>query len=59
MHLPNLYHKKMHRQNNITCIPSCGCGSVTCANPLNVAEDSDTEDDRSKRNRNKRNNVID
>ena len=42
------------RQNNITCIPSCGCGSVICGNPLNVAEDSDTEDNRSKRNRYKR-----
>ena len=48
MHLQNLYHKKMQMQkNNITCIPSYGCGLVTCTcgNPLNVVEDSDTKDE--------------
>ena len=27
------------RSNNLKCLPSCGCGSITCGNPLNNVED--------------------
>ncbi|MEW8545283.1 MAG: hypothetical protein AB2693_17305, partial [Candidatus Thiodiazotropha sp.] len=33
------------RSNMLTCMPSCGCGSVNCGNPLNVNDDCDTEDE--------------
>ena len=33
------------RSNNLKCLPSCGCGSITCGNPLNNVEDSDSEDE--------------
>ena len=33
------------RSNKINCLPSCGCGSITYGNPLNVVEGSDTEDE--------------
>ena len=31
------------RSNNADCLPACGCGSITCGNPLNVVEEADTE----------------
>ena len=37
------------RSNNFNCFPSCGCGSITCGNPLNVVEESDTEDELQRR----------
>ena len=33
------------RSNNIKCLPSCGCGSITFGNPLNNVEDPGSEDE--------------
>ena len=61
MYLPNLYHKKMQMQTKQYYMHSIVrlWINYVCNILLNVAEDSDTEDDRSKRNRNKRKIVID
>ena len=34
---------------------SCGCGSITCGNPLNVVEESDNEDELYRSIRDERN----